>query len=303
MNIATLPIVASPAGVSSEIVGGLRSDHRNAARRAFALTEESDATRDRYGRYRFGQSVLLARRLVEAGVSLVQVNWSRVDGQTNNGTWDTHRDHCKSLKSFLMPMLDQTYSALLEDLQERGLLEDTLVVWIGEFGHTPRLNSVGGRDHWGNCFSIALAGGGIRGGIVHGESDPHAAFPVSGIVTPADITATIFHCLGFNPETMLHDQTNRPIPLSRGEVIVNLSEYHELLFALREERSFRKAKSDSLRPLYGRSDTSSFKAVSVWLMSRMNSMMEKISVTMQPTNSVTIRIRKSLSSRWRRRAR
>ncbi len=196
-----------------DLIGG------SAARQAFALQEESDSTRDRYGRYRFGQSTLLARRLVEAGVSLVQVNWSRVDGGANNGTWDTHRDHCKSLKSFLMPMLDQTYSALIEDLRDRGLLDDTLVVWIGEFGHTPRINSVAGRDHWGNCFSIALAGGGIRGGVVHGESDAHAAFPVSGITTPADITSTIFHCLGYSPETTLLDQTNRPIPLSRGEVI------------------------------------------------------------------------------------
>ena len=190
-----------------------------AARRAFALHEEADSTRDRYGRYRFGQSCLLARRMVEAGVSLVQVNWTRVQGGANNGTWDTHRDHCKSLKSFLMPMMDQTFSALLEDLQQRGLLEETLVVWIGEFGHTPRINANAGRDHWGNCFSIAMAGGGIKGGMVHGESDAHAAYPVSDIVSPADITATIFHCLGFAPETVLLDQTDRPRPLSQGRVI------------------------------------------------------------------------------------
>lgn len=189
------------------------------ARQAFDIDQESTATRDRYGRHRFGQSCLLARRLVEAGVSLVQVNWTRVDGGANNGTWDTHRDHCKSLKSFLMPMLDQTFSALLEDLRQRQLLDETLVVCVGEFGHTPRINGNAGRDHWGNCFSIAMAGGGVHGGVVHGESDSHAAFPVSGIVSPADITATIFHCLGYSPETMLQEQSGRPIPLSRGQVI------------------------------------------------------------------------------------
>lgn len=190
-----------------------------AAQRAFALDVEPDSLRDRYGRDRFGQSTLLARRLVEAGVSLVQVNWTRVAGGLNNGTWDTHRQHAESLRSFLMPMMDRTFSALLEDLSERGLLDETLVVWIGEFGHTPRINANAGRDHWGNCFSVALAGGGIRPGVVHGESDAHAAFPVSGVVSPADITATIFHCLGYSPESTLPEQSGRPRPLSRGEVI------------------------------------------------------------------------------------
>ncbi|MCA9036216.1 MAG: DUF1501 domain-containing protein, partial [Planctomycetaceae bacterium] len=191
----------------------------NSARKAFRLHEESESVRDRYGRYRFGQSCLLARRLVQAGVSLVQVNWTRVDGKANNGTWDTHRDHCASLKSFLMPMMDQTYSALIEDLHQQGMLEETLVVWISEFGHTPRINGNAGRDHWGNCFSIAMAGGGIQGGVTHGQSDPHAAYPVADIVTPADVTATMFHCLGHSPDTMLQDQTGRPFPLTRGSVI------------------------------------------------------------------------------------
>ncbi len=190
-----------------------------ASQSAFDMSQESSAAKDRYGRYRFGQSCLLARRLVESGVSLVQVNWTRVDGQANNGTWDTHTAHCKSLKSFLMPMMDQSFSALISDLDDRGLLDETLVVWVSEFGHTPKINANAGRDHWGNCFSIAMAGGGIRGGMVHGESDSHAAFPVSGIVSPADITATIFHCLGYSPDTTLHEQTGRPFPLSRGRVI------------------------------------------------------------------------------------
>ncbi len=189
------------------------------ARRAFEIDQESSETRDRYGRNRFGQSVLLARRLVEAGVSLVQVNWTRVEAVTNNGSWDTHSNHFSDLKNHLMPRMDAAYSALLQDLDERGLLNETLVVWLGEFGHTPRINGNAGRDHWGNCFSIALGGAGIRSGIIHGESDSHAAFPVTGIVTPADITSTIFHCLGHSPETLLYDQTGRPFPLSRGRVI------------------------------------------------------------------------------------
>jgi hypothetical protein len=193
---------------------------RQSARDAFRLSNETDALRDRYGRDRFGQSVLLSRRLIEAGTTLVQVNWTRVAGETlNNGTWDTHASHCKALSSFLMPMMDRTFSALIEDLTRRGLLDETLVVWIGEFGHTPRINARAGRDHWGNCFSVAMAGGGIKGGVIHGASDPHAAYPISGRVEPRDITATIFHCLGFDPETLVHDNVGRPFPISRGRVI------------------------------------------------------------------------------------
>lgn len=189
------------------------------ARRAFNIGEESDATRDRYGRSKFGQSVLLSRRLVEAGVSLVQVNWQQIEGKENNGSWDTHKDHNASLKDFLMPMMDQSFSALIEDLEERGMLDKTLVAWVGEFGHTPKFNARAGRDHWGSVFSCALAGGGVRGGTVHGESDAHAAHPISGRVAPRDIAATIFHCLGHSPETVMHDQTGRPMPITRGHVI------------------------------------------------------------------------------------
>ena len=190
-----------------------------AARRAFEINEEPDQLRDQYGRNRFGQSLLVARRLVQAGVSLVQVNWTKIEEVKNNGSWDTHNNHFGDLKGFLMPRMDRACSALLEDLQQTGLLDETLVVWIGEFGHTPKINGNAGRDHWGNCFSIALGGAGMRRGFVHGESDGHAAFPLSGAVTGADITATIFHCLGFAPETLLYDQTGRPFPLIRGEVI------------------------------------------------------------------------------------
>jgi hypothetical protein len=188
------------------------------ARRAFNLQEEPPAVRDRYGRTRFGQSVLLARRLVEAGVSLVRVNWTRVPGAHNNGHWDTHGKNTEGLKQ-LMPIMDLAYTALLEDLGQRGLLDETLVVWMGEFGRTPKINGAGGRDHWGRVFSVALAGGGVRGGVVHGSSDSIGAFPRDGRVLPPDLLATVFHCLGVSPETVIHDPQGRPLPLTRGEVI------------------------------------------------------------------------------------
>ncbi len=191
----------------------------SAARRAFDLSQEPDSVRDRYGRSRYAQSVLLARRLVEAGVSIVRINWTRIKDQPNQGGWDTHTLHAKALQSFLMPIMDQCYSALLEDLAQRGLLDETLIVWCGEFGHTPKVNGNAGRDHWGNCFSVALAGGGIRGGVVHGTSDKDAAFPTEGRATPADMLATVYHCLGYSPDTEIHDTEGRPFPLSRGHVI------------------------------------------------------------------------------------
>jgi uncharacterized protein (DUF1501 family) len=190
-----------------------------AARQAFDLEREPASVRDRYGRSRFAQSVLLARRLVEAGVSLVQINWTRIKDQPNQGGWDTHAKNNESLKTLLMPIMDRVYSALLEDLEARGLLDETLVVWFGEFGRTPRFNGAGGRDHWGHVFSLALAGGGIRGGVVHGVSDKNAAYAVDGRVDPADLIATVFHCLGYRPETEVRDALGRPIPISRGRVI------------------------------------------------------------------------------------
>jgi hypothetical protein len=189
------------------------------ARAAFDLSQESDAIRDRYGRSRYAQSALLSRRLVEAGVGCVQINWTRIKGHENQGGWDTHKKHSESLKKLLMPMMDQCFTALLEDLEQRGLLDETLVVWFGEFGHTPKFNGNAGRDHWGNAFSVALAGGGVQGGVVHGVTDKHAAYPLEGGVAPKDLIATIFHCLGIPPETNIHDPLGRPIPISRGNVI------------------------------------------------------------------------------------
>lgn len=190
------------------------------ARKAFDLTDEPDALRDRYGRHKYGQSVLLARRLVEAGVSLVQVNWASLDPKKpNGGGWDTHEKHSESVKGWLVPVMDQVYSTLLDDLQERGLLDETLVCWVAEFGHTPKFNAKAGRDHWGRVFSIALAGGGVRGGVVLGASDSKGADPVTEPIRPSDYLATVFHSLGFSPDTVVHDLQGRPVPLSRGRVL------------------------------------------------------------------------------------
>lgn len=189
------------------------------ARQAFDLSKESDKVRDRYGRTKFGQSILLARRLIEAGSTLVHVNWQRIEGKENNGGWDTHKKHNESLKGWLMPIMDQSFSALIEDLEQRGMLDETLVAWVGEFGHTPKINKNAGRDHWGSAFSIALAGGGIKGGTVIGKTDKQAGQVVEDLTRPADYIATVLHCLGISPETIVHDTEGRPIPLSRGKVI------------------------------------------------------------------------------------
>lgn len=190
------------------------------ARRAFDLEAEPVAVRERYGRTRWGQSLLLARRLVEAGVALIQVNWTRVkEEMAGSPAWDTHAKNADNLKSRLMPVMDQAYSALLEDLQTRGMLDSTLVVWMGEFGRTPRINANGGRDHWGHVFSGALAGGGIRGGQVIGASDRIGAYPREGRVQPQDLQATILHCLGVSSHTEVQDAQGRPIVVTRGEVI------------------------------------------------------------------------------------
>jgi hypothetical protein len=190
------------------------------ARVAFDLRRETEKSRDRYGRTKYGQSVLLARRLIEAGVSLVQVQWANYDkALPNGGGWDTHEKHNESIKGWLIPAMDQVYSALIYDLEERGMLNETLVCWISEFGHTPRFNPKGGRDHWGRVFSIALAGGGVRGGVVLGASDKIGAEATGDVVRPCDYLATVFHCLGHAPDTEVHDIENRPIPISRGRVL------------------------------------------------------------------------------------
>ncbi|MEX2559875.1 MAG: DUF1501 domain-containing protein [Pirellulales bacterium] len=206
-------------------VRGLKDDYRkafelissSAARGAFDISQEEPATRDRYGRNAFGQGMLLARRLVEAGVRLVTVNWARDDA-----FWDTHANNFKLLKESLLPPFDLGFSALLDDLEARGLLDETLVVCLGEFGRTPRINAAAGRDHWAACNSVVLAGAGIRGGYVHGSSDRLAAYPASQPVTPDDLAATIYHALGIDPHTDIHDRLGRPYRLSLGTPVGEL---------------------------------------------------------------------------------
>lgn len=188
-----------------------------ATRRAFDLAAESDRLRQRYGPSAFGQGLLLARRLVEAGVSLVTVNWARDDA-----FWDTHANNFNLLKNSLLPPFDQGFSALLEDLAQRGILDETLVVCLGEFGRTPRINGQAGRDHWAACNTVVLAGAGIGGGQVHGASDRWAAYPATAPVAPADIAATIYHALGIDLDTPLHDAVGRPVPLCTGNPLTGL---------------------------------------------------------------------------------
>ncbi len=194
------------------------------ARQAFDLSREPAPVRDRYGRYSWGQTVLLARRLIEAGVRLVHVNWMREPGDSavDNPMWDTHAQNADRLQDVLCPQFDVTFAALMDDLGGRGLLDETLVVVIGEFGRTPRINGLGGRDHWGRVFSFALAGAGIAGGQVFGASDRNGAFPATDPIRPHDLTATIFHLLGIDPQGVFYDKSNRPHLLTHGEPLRRL---------------------------------------------------------------------------------
>lgn len=189
-----------------------------ATQRAFNLDLEPDTVRDRYGRHLFGQGCLLARRLSEAGVPLVTVYW-HPDGNSIAPCWDTHEKNYSNLKNHLMTPCDRGFSALLDDLRQRGMLQDTLVIWMGEFGRTPQINPAGGRDHWGACQSVVMAGGGIVGGQVYGKSDKIAAYPAENPVSPGDIGATLYHLMGVDPKSEIVDQTGRPHPLVRGEPI------------------------------------------------------------------------------------
>ena len=185
-------------------------------REAFDMERESPETRDRYGRHAFGQSLLLARRLVEAGMPIVQANM----GSMNN--WDTHGGNFAQLKDRLLPPFDQGLSALLTDLDDRQLLDETLVICIGEFGRTPQINPGAGRDHWSGVFSALFAGAGVRGGQVIGASDAQAAFPATRGWRPADLGATVYSALGIDPASTIVDRLGRPHRLNAGEVIAPL---------------------------------------------------------------------------------
>jgi uncharacterized protein (DUF1501 family) len=190
-----------------------------AVKRAFDLEGEPAALRERYGKNTLGQSCLLARRLVEAGVKLVTV-CSGFNGKTPQDAWDTHSNNFRLLKDRLLPPFDQGITALLDDLRQRGLGERTLLIALGEFGRTPRINKNAGRDHWHHCYSVLLAGGGVRPGVVLGQSDRRGAYPLEGrVCPPGDLCATVYHCLGIDPSAEMRDQTGRPMPLAQGTAI------------------------------------------------------------------------------------
>jgi len=188
---------------------------------AFAVEREPDSVRDRYGRTQWGQCLLLARRLVEVGVRLVHVNWSREAGDSavDNPMWDTHAQNADRVEDVLCPMFDVGFTALMEDLKERGLLSETLVIAIGEFGRTPKINPAGGRDHWGNVFSFLMAGAGIQTAQVYGASDKNGAFPARDRVSAGDLTATLFHSLGVYHEGVFLDAERREHRLTMGSPI------------------------------------------------------------------------------------
>jgi hypothetical protein len=187
-------------------------------RSAFDLKKEEPRLLDRYGRTLFGHSAVIGRRLVEAGVRFVNVTWDlfwdRI--QIDYDAWDTHTRNFPILRENKLPGLDQTYTALMEDLSSRGLLEETLVVTMSEMGRTPRVNANGGRDHWTFCYSVMFAGAGIKGGAVCGASDAQAAFVKDRPVSPADVCATIYQCLGIDPDMTVPDRSGRPVAISQG---------------------------------------------------------------------------------------
>jgi hypothetical protein len=197
-------------------------------RDAFDLSKEAEKTRDAYGRHRHGQSVLLARRLVEAGCRFVTVYWGKerqdwadgVKDRVANNPWDTHRNHFPLLKDSLLPRADQTLAALLDDLSARGLLDDTLVVWMGEFGRTPVITKPwASRDHWPGANTILLAGAGVAAGHVVGKTDARAAEVIDTPVSPADVVATVLAALGVDPKAEVHDRQGRPFPACDGTPI------------------------------------------------------------------------------------
>lgn len=198
------------------------------ARDAFDLSKENDKVRDRYGRHTFGQGCLLTRRLIEAGTRFVQMNWPSVaNGDPNTDAWDTHAANFGPLRNLHCPKLDSGLSALLEDLDQRGLLESTLVVAVGEFGRSPKLgvstsgngNAPDGRDHWPYCYTGLVAGAGIRRGALYGKSDATASSPVENPVHPTQLLATIYHALGINPHTIVYNHLNQPRELVQAEPI------------------------------------------------------------------------------------
>jgi hypothetical protein len=217
-----LEFSAKAKGIDAHYERALSMLASPAVKKAFDLSSEPASVRDRYGRTTYGQGCLLARRLVEAGARFINVYLSPVIGGCEGG-WDTHGFNDKPmypiLKNYLLPLTDQTLPTLLDDLDARGLLKTTLVVWVGEFGRSPRINNLAGRDHWPQCYPAILAGGGVKRGHVFGASDKIGAYPANDPVRPDDLSATMFHLLGLDPKSEVRDALNRPLPISCGEVM------------------------------------------------------------------------------------
>lgn len=193
-------------------------------RDALDLSREDAALRDAYGRTTYGQSCLLARRLIESGVRFVTVYFSKGIGGNGSEGWDTHQENFKDLKERLLPTTDQTVPTLIHDLESRGLLQDTIVLWMGEFGRGPQIGDRDGkgRGHWPDCYTVMMAGGGVRGGAVYGQSDAKGAYPASDPVGPEDIAATLYWALGIDPNAEVIDTQGRPLPISSGTPIRSL---------------------------------------------------------------------------------
>lgn len=225
-------LAESVHGLGSYYEKAFRLLSSDATRSAFHIQSEPAHVRDRYGRTTFGQCCLLARRLVEAGVPVINLYFCSggLTGLSGSRPWDTHEGNFTRLKNELLPVTDQALAALLEDLDERGLLAQTTIAWVGEFGRTPRIGARSsdngakpdGRDHWPYCYSAILAGGGMQGGRVHGASDRSAGHPVDQPVSPADFAATIYDCLGIDPRTEILDRTGRPLRFCEGQSIRGL---------------------------------------------------------------------------------
>jgi hypothetical protein len=229
---------ASPAvaRMQNSYTSALNLVTASAASRAFDITREPDRVRDRYGRNEYGQSLLMARRLIEAGVRTVNVFWTFFDAKgCQFNLWDNHgvpTDVCgidgqltgvqQLTHQYCTPSFDRSFSALLDDMHERGLLDETLLVVAGEFGRTPKINATSGRDHWAHCYTQLLAGGGVRGGQVYGASDRQGAYVKDSPVTPDDFAATILHAFGLAPETTIEDPNGRPVPITTGRPVTAL---------------------------------------------------------------------------------
>jgi hypothetical protein len=220
-----LEFSARARGIDAHYERALTMLSSPAVKQAFDLSAGPSAVRDRYGRTTYGQGCLLARRLVEAGARFINVYFSQFIGGCEGG-WDTHGFNDKPmypiLKKYLLPITEHTLPTLLDDLDQRGLLDTTLVVWVGEFGRSPRINKLAGRDHWPQCYTALLAGGGVKRGHVYGSSDKLGAYPAADPVRPEDLSATLFHLLGIDPKTEVYDALNRPLPISTGRVLTDL---------------------------------------------------------------------------------